>query len=120
MKKLLIFIPLILILHSCRNETKPEYVLNEDQMVGMLIDIHIAEGYVSTLPINYDSSRNLYPMFEKEVFRKHQVSDSVFHRSLEYYLARPRIIDRVYARVIDSLNVIEKEGNVKESDELPN
>lgn len=104
---------------SCEEKKLPEGILSEDKMVTVLIDIHIAEGLVSTFPINYDSSRTMYPKLEKEVFRKHNVVDSVFHRSLEYYLANPRIIDRIYERAIDSLNVIEKSGNTKETDDLP-
>lgn len=76
-----------------------------------MIDIHLTEGLVSTFPIHYDSSRVLYPMFEKEVFKKHQLSDSVFLKSLEYYMRDARFMDRLYARTIDSLHVIEKEGN---------
>ncbi|AFL86211.1 hypothetical protein Belba_3723 [Belliella baltica DSM 15883] len=119
MKKLKLIIPIVIFLVSCGKNKLPEGILDEDKMVSVLIDIHIAEGLVSTLPINYDSSRTMYPMFENEVFRKHNVADSVFHRSLEYYLANPRIIDRIYARTIDSLNVIEKSGNTKETDDLP-
>ncbi len=120
MKKLLLLLPFLLLLFSCEKKERPEDILDKNMMVSVLIDIHLAEGFVSTFPINYDSSRTLYILFENEVFKKHQLQDSVFHRSLEYYLARPRIMDRVYGRIIDSLNVIEKEGNIKESDELPN
>jgi hypothetical protein len=80
-------------------------------MVEILVDIHMAEGLVSTFPIHYDSSRRLYPLFEKEVFKKHQVSDSVFTRSLEFYMRDAQKMDRMYARAIDSLHVIEKSGN---------
>ncbi|PRY85298.1 DUF4296 domain-containing protein [Mongoliibacter ruber] len=96
---------------ACSQEKLPEGVLSEDKMVEVMIDIHLAEGLVSTFPIHYDSSRVLYPLFEKEVFKKHQLSDSVFVRSLEYYMRDARFMDRLYARTIDSLHVIEKEGN---------
>lgn len=111
MKKILILYLSLILLASCKKEQKPEGVLSEDQLVSMLIDIHLAEGYVSVLPIHYDSSRVLYPLFEKEVFEKHQVPDSVFKSSLEYYMRDARVMEKIYSRVIDSLHVVEKVGN---------
>ncbi|MGY6545027.1 DUF4296 domain-containing protein [Arthrospiribacter ruber] len=108
---------LLFVLISCGRERLPEGVLNEDKMVEVMIDIHLAEGLVSTFPIHYDSSRMLYPMFEKEVFKKHQVPDSVFVKSLEHYMRDARKMDRLYARTIDSLHVIEK-GVKNTKDEL--
>jgi hypothetical protein len=110
-KKAIVLIFVGLVLYSCDRQRLPEGILEEDKMVELLIDIHLAEGLVSTFPIHYDSSRVLYPLFEKEVFRKHQVPDSVFRRSFEYYMRDTRVMDRLYARTIDSLHVIEKSGN---------
>ncbi|MFD2203614.1 DUF4296 domain-containing protein [Shivajiella indica] len=111
MKKTLVFIFILLNLFSCGREKLPPGILDEDKMVEILIDIHLAEGLVSTFPIHYDSSRVLYPLFEKEVFRKHQIPDSVFRNSFEYYMKDTKIMDRMYARTIDSLHVVEKSGN---------
>ncbi len=99
------------ILQSCSKNRLPEGILSEDKMVEVLVDIHLAEGLVSTFPIHYDSSRLLYPYFEMEVFKKHSVPDSVFKKSLEYYMRDVKTMDRMYARTIDSLHVIEKAIN---------
>jgi hypothetical protein len=110
-KKLILYSISLLLLVSCAKNKTPEGILDEDKMVELLVDIHMAEGLVSTFPIHYDSSKVLYPLFEKEIFEKHQVPDSVFRKSLEYYMRDARIMDRLYARTIDSLHVIEKSGN---------
>jgi hypothetical protein len=110
-KKTVVFISVLAILFSCDGRKVPEGILDEDKMVEVLIDIHLAEGLVSTFPIHYDSSRVLYPLFEKEVFKKHQIPDSVFRMSLEYYMQDTKKMDRMYARTIDSLHVVEKSGN---------
>jgi hypothetical protein len=107
-KNLIIVLISIFILQSCGRNRLPEGILNEDKMVEILVDIHLAEGLVSTFPIHYDSSRVLYPYFEWEVFKKHSVPDSVFKKSLEYYMRDVKKMDRMYARTIDSLSVIEK------------
>jgi hypothetical protein len=101
---------LFFIIFGCGKNATPSGILDEDRMVEILIDIHLAEGLVSTFPINYDSSRALYPFLEQRVFEKHQLSDTVFMESLQYYLRDPKKMDRLYARTIDSLNVYEKVG----------
>lgn len=111
MKHLILHCILSLALVSCAKNKTPEGILNEDKMVELLVDIHLAEGLVSTFPIHYDSSRVLYPLFEKEIFEKHQVPDSVFRKSLEYYMRDAKTMDRLYARTLDSLHVVEKSGN---------
>ena len=83
-------------------------------MVNILIDIQLTEGMVSAIPIPYDSSQILYSLMEKDVFFKHGVSDSVFTSSMLYYLEDAGKMDRIYARVIDSLVVLENTPTPKE------
>ncbi|MEX0883371.1 MAG: DUF4296 domain-containing protein, partial [Cyclobacteriaceae bacterium] len=83
--KLIIYIYLFLIV-SCGGPEENSTVLSEDKMVSILVDIHLTEGFVQSLSIPYDSSRKLYPVLEKEIFEKHEVADSVYLRSLQYYL----------------------------------
>jgi hypothetical protein len=51
---------------------------------------------------------------EKDIFIKHGVTDSVFIESMEYYLEDAEKMDRIYARVIDSLVVLENNTKPKE------
>ncbi|AMQ56373.1 DUF4296 domain-containing protein [Algoriphagus sanaruensis] len=92
---------------SCDRQSQPEGVLSEGQMVEVLIDIQLTEGKVSALPVSYDSSQVLYNLLEKEIFINHGVSDSVFTQSMLYYLEDAGKMDQIYARVIDSLVVLE-------------
>jgi ATP sulfurylase len=109
--------PLYLIgflLFSCGHEKAPEGILDEDKMVTVLIDIQLTEGMVSSLPISYDSSQVLYKLMERDIFLKHQVTDSVFTKSMLYYLEDAAKMDRMYARVIDSLVVLENNPGIEE------
>ena len=103
-KNIILFVSFIFLL-GCEENQEPEYLLSEDQMVSILIDIHITEGIASALPVKYDSSQVLYKLLEKEVFLKHEVPDSVFTKSMLYYLQDPAIMDQLYARVVDSLSL---------------
>ena len=111
------FFPLCLIgflVFSCGKETVPEGILEEDKMVTVLVDIQLTEGIVSSLPISYDSSQVLYSLLERDVFIKHEVTDSVFTKSMVYYLEDAGKMDRIYARVIDSLVVLENNPGIEE------
>jgi hypothetical protein len=99
---------------ACKSETIPPGVLDEDKMVTVLIDIQMTEGKVSSLPISYDSSQVLYTLLEREVFAQHGVTDSVFTQSMLYYLEDAGKMDRIYARVIDSLVVLENNPGIEE------
>ncbi|MCM0041126.1 MAG: DUF4296 domain-containing protein [Algoriphagus sp.] len=101
-------LPLLLVLSlSCTSNSSPPGVLDEDLMVSILVEIQLAEGKVSSLPVSYDSSQVLYTLLERDIFSKHGVSDSGFVSSMEYYLEHAEKMDRMYARVIDSLVVLE-------------
>ncbi len=111
MKKLIIPFLAIVLAYSCSSESQPDGLLSEDQMVEVLIDIHMAEGMASALPIPYDSSKKIYPLLEKEVFLKHQIADSVYMKSFEHYLRDSKVMERIYSRTIDSLALKEKIGD---------
>lgn len=81
-------------------------------MVEVLIDIHLTEGLTSALPVAYDSSKVLYSLLEKEVFMKHEVTDSVFTQSMLYYLRDPAEMELIYSRVVDSLVVKESSEGI--------
>lgn len=97
--------------YSCAQDSPPDYLLSEDKMVEVLVDIHMAEGMASSLSIPYDSSKKIYPLLEKEVFLKHQIDDSVYMKSFEFYLRDSKTMERIYARTIDSLVLKEKLGD---------
>ncbi len=114
MKRLVLACLLLFLMGACAENSKPKDLVSENEMVNVLIDIHLTEGIASSLPIPYDSSKVIYSLLEQEVFVKHQVPDSVFTKSLIYYLQDPAIMDRIYARVIDSLVVRESSEGIED------
>lgn len=107
MKRILTLLLFLIFLGSCNRNSPPPGILSEDEMVKVLIDIQLTEGIVSSLPIPYDSSQALYALMEKDVFIKHAVEDSVFTKSMLFYLQDAGKMNLIYSRVIDSLTVHE-------------
>lgn len=108
MKKLLVFSFCIFSLGSCVSDNEPQYILPHEKMVEVLIDIHLTEGKVETLPFSRDSLQVIYKLLEKDVFLKHKVSDSIFTHSMLYYLRDLSEMEQIYSRVYDSLYLREK------------
>jgi len=110
-KKKILLVLAIGLFYACSQDDPPKGLLSQDKIVEVLVDIHMAEGLASSLPIPFDSSRKIYPILEKEVFLKHDIPDSVFMESFEYYLRDAKVMEEIYSRTIDSLTIKEKLGD---------
>jgi hypothetical protein len=97
----------MLLLISCGNSREDTY-LSQQKMVDILIDMHINEAKVENLSLSRDSSSQLYQYLEEKVLERHQVSDSVYSQSMNYYMSQPRIMNRIYMVVVDSLSLRER------------
>ena len=76
MKRFLIFGFFIITLISCVSDHEPERYLSHDKLVEVLMDIHLTEACVEKMPFSKDSLKVLYKLLEKDVFLKHELSDS--------------------------------------------
>lgn len=94
----------------------PEGILPTDKMVSILTDIHELETQVSNLKLTHDSSTLLYKQQQDSIFKKHQVTDSVYSESFDYYLQQVELLDEIYAAVVDSLSLRRNVG-AKNDDE---
>ena len=90
----------------------PEHLMTKEQMVPFLIDIHIAETKIKILKLDYDSSMAFFRKLEDEIYQKHQVTDSIYLLSYNYYMDQPALLLEIYEQVIDSLSLREKVMNI--------
>lgn len=80
---------------------KPDWVISEDSMVLILVDLRIADAAV------YTNNKNIPRDKKKDfefVFKKHHTSDSLFRKSHDYYAEHPEVAENIYERVIDELS----------------
>ena len=97
-----------LLVVSCKREESPADVLSREQMVKVLSELYLTEEKVNKLSLNRDSAALVFNYFNDEVFKKLGTTDSVFRRSMDYYMERPKEIEKIYAALIDSLNLQEQ------------
>lgn len=98
-------------LASCNSilKSRPAGTLSEEQMVNILVDIHLTEA---TLRLGNDSIARLNDTADlrmrfARVFRKQDVSPDEFNTSLNYYLEHIELLDKIYTEVINRLSVME-------------
>ncbi len=106
MKKLFLFV--LLIVFACGNDEvePPEGLLSKEKMISFLVDLHLAEAKIDLLRVKSDSARLLFKHYEKYLFEKHHIIDSVYYKSFEYYVKDLETMNEIYSAVLDSLNVM--------------
>jgi len=95
----------ILVAVSCSSERPPDDVMDEGAMTNYLIDLHIAEAAVQNLRLKGDSAKTVFEIKEKQLLKKHHVTDSVFINSYNYYLDHPIMLEEIYSAVVDSISL---------------
>jgi hypothetical protein len=120
-KFLILFI--FILFFSCSKPVveKPELLIQEDKMIEMLTDIHLAEAtfnarrHRDSLVMKSSSADFYYSILDK-----HQVPDSVFEQSFVFYASQPRKFEKMYRQAMNRLNEMDQEysGRSDEQQEL--
>jgi hypothetical protein len=83
-------------------------VLTHPQMTKALIEIYLAEQKVNRFGLPRDSAERHFQRLKPVIFEKIGVGDSLFKRSFDYYMDRPKEMEIIYTAVVDSLSLMEQ------------
>lgn len=108
-----LWLVLVLILLSCKDEKRPKGILTEPQMVETLRHLYLSEERLNRMNIPYDSMGKLIPYVKSKVYEQAGVSDSIFKVSMQYYMAHPKQLEYIYTALVDSLG-LEEQGRPHE------
>ncbi len=97
---------------ACTQERKPENVLNEQEMIRVLIQLYENEERINRLNLRRDSAEKVFEIARPIIFERIGVNDTVFKASMDYYVSQPLVLDKIYAVVVDSLNLREQKLTV--------
>ncbi|NQD71711.1 DUF4296 domain-containing protein, partial [Sphingobacterium shayense] len=97
---LLIILTSIFLITSCQ-KTTPEGILPESTMVEMMTEVHLVDGYLSTLSI--DSSRKVINSLYGRIFDKYQLDSVGFQRNVDFYLGNPTLSKKLYSTINQSI-----------------
>lgn len=103
----IIFLGPLALVSACGERT-PEGILTKAQMVEIMGDLYIAEEKVNYLALSRDSAKQVASVMTRKVFENAAVTDSVFKRSFDYYMERPRQMELIYTALVDTLQLQEQ------------
>lgn len=108
------FFIILLIASSCfKKDTEiPQGVLTHDQMVRVLIDVHILESKIKKLYLSKDSSQVVYDHYESLLFSDLNITRETYQNSMEFYMDEINQFKSIYDEVSDSLLARTKSQNI--------
>jgi Domain of unknown function (DUF4296) len=107
---------LLLMSGSCADKDRlPDGIMTREEMVSVMSELYLSEQKINAIGVKRDSLRQIYSEVESELFERAGTTDSLFKRSMNYYLDRPRLMEGLYTSLIDSLNLKEQRMISRES-----
>ena len=85
----------VLMLFSCKNKV-PEGIISPSKLEEILFDYHMAEAAEATMPGEKGENKG---QFVQAVFRKYNISEEEFSRSMAYYFRHTDKLSEVYAHL---------------------
>jgi hypothetical protein len=113
MKKTFLILIAIVVLGCVRKDNPPDDIMSKQEMVSFLIDLHIMEAKMNIVRFPRDSTKVFFPEVEKALFEKHNISDSIYFKSYQYYLNDMFMMEEIYSAVVDSLSLRERISSKK-------
>lgn len=110
---------MIFVLSTCGKTRQPEGILTEKQMVNIMTELYLTEEKTNRLSIPTDSIKEIFPLFAAKVFEQAGVSDTVFRKSMDYYMNEPERLEKIYTILVDSLNLKAQRARAQKKDALP-
>lgn len=115
LRPFLLLVGLALCLSACDSEEKPPAdLLSEEKMAAILADIHVAEARVTNMQLrSLDSSVLVFEQLQQQIWKKHQVDTSLYHKSYTFYTTHPAYLTEIYDKVEKKLEVREKKKSLQ-------
>jgi hypothetical protein len=109
--KIAAFVILSLFLTRCGEPVAfvvPKDVIPQDSMVDIMVDIHLVEG--GKMGRKFMGDTLLIDDYYHKVFDKYNISKTYFDNSFRFYSSSPKDMDKVYEKVVERLNQMQKKA----------
>lgn len=101
MKKILFPGMVFFLLFGCKSPV-PKDIIQPDDMRKILYDIHIADGYVNTIPMP-DSAKKVAASFYKGIYKKYGIDSAAYSKSMNFYYTHPDLMSSMYDKIKEEL-----------------
>jgi len=99
----ILFSLLLLCFCACNSEPKPDNLIDEDRFVPLLVEIHLADGYLNTKSQMPDSLAYRGNGLYTAIFQRHHVDSVQFKKSYQYYAVHLEQLGKIYKAVLVQL-----------------
>ena len=110
MKELKLLIVGFIFFTACSSDKVPSDILNQQQMILVMADLHTMDGYMSSM-LYSDSIKRESKNFYATIYKSHKTTEKLYDKSLKYYSMDPVLLDSMYSRVESILT--EKERKIQ-------
>jgi len=104
MKIILSVLSILLLACTAPKIEIPTEILSETDFVNMLKEIHLVEAaFELNKSKGVINAKNSLANSYQSIYKEHNIDDSTFSKSLEYYAKHPEILEEIYSAVLEQL-----------------
>ena len=119
----ILFFLALLFLGACIGSNAPDGIIKQNEMVNLMVDVHIVDGSVYNIESAHPDSLYKYGINRYlNVFKSHHTDSLQFKKSLEYYSLHTDRFEEMYAEITtilqaksDSINKIDSLNRIKKT-----
>ncbi len=104
MNRIFYFIILFICFYACKPGI-PKDIIQPDKMQQVLIDIHLVDGYIATLP-SLDTAKKVGSSFYKGIYKKFDIDSALYNTSINYYYKHPDLMKKMYDSISVKLSIL--------------
>ena len=83
----------------------PTGILSEREFANMLKDVHLAEAaFELNKSKGVINAKNSLVTSCQSIYKKYNIADTTFSKSLDYYAKNPEKLEKIYSNVLEELN----------------
>lgn len=85
-------------------ERIPEGILSQNEFANILKEVHLAEGVFELQKTNgKEDAQNALSNSYQTIFSSHNINETIFQKTLEYYANHPSELEEIYTDVLGEL-----------------
>lgn len=93
---------------ACAEKSDYKDILSKQEMVKIMEELYIAEEKINHLALSRDSASHVFSVLKARVFQNAALSDTLFKKSFDYYMERPKELELIYSALVDTLQLREQ------------
>lgn len=113
---LFIIIVIFFMVGCSDHNSNKECVIPPDQMVDILVDIHVADGTMAIKKFNVKKHVYQIEGYYQHIYDKHGYSRVLIDSAIGYYTQHPHEYDKIYDEVLEKLSKIESSLDIDEKE----